>query len=265
MIMPVTPGAQPKIQLTNVHKAFGSKRVLDGVDLAIEEGKSMVIIGGSGSGKSVTLKCILGLIHPDQGSILIDGRETVGLNRKERGAFMQQFGMLFQGAALFDSLPVWENVAFALLHAQKMEREQARSIAIEKLARVGLARQVADLFPAELSGGMQKRVGLARAIAASPKIIFFDEPTTGLDPIMGDVINDLIVENVKELGATTLSITHDMHSVRKIADHVAMIYEGKIIWCGAVKDLDDSGNPYVEQFIHGRATGPITAGQTLAA
>ena len=265
MMKPASAGTNPKIQLSNVTKSFGTKNVLQGLNLAVEPGKSMVIIGGSGSGKSVTLKCVLGLIQPDAGSILVDGMETVGLGRQERDSLMKKFGMLFQGAALFDSLPIWENVSFALLHAQKMNREQAREIAIEKLRRVGLTPQVADLFPAELSGGMQKRVGLARAIAAEPEIIFFDEPTTGLDPIMADVINDLIVENVKELGATALSITHDMASARKIADDVAMIYEGEIIWCGPVSELDHSGNEYVEQFIHGRADGPITKHQNSAA
>lgn len=265
MMKAATAGTTPKIQLSNVTKSFGSKHVLNGVNLAVEPGKSMVIIGGSGTGKSVMLKCVLGLMHPDQGSILIDGMETVGLGRKQRDELMTKFGMLFQGAALFDSLPVWENVAFGLLHAKKMNREEARSIAVEKLRRVGLQPQVADLFPAELSGGMQKRVGLARAIAANPEIIFFDEPTTGLDPIMADVINDLIVENVKELGATALSITHDMASVRKIADQVAMIYEGEIIWCGNVADLDHTNNEYVDQFIHGRADGPITKNQNFAA
>ena len=254
---PAPAGTCPKIQLTGIHKSFGSKHVLKGIDLAVEDKKSMVIIGGSGSGKSITLKCILGLMIPDSGSILLDGKETVGLKPKDRADFMHKFGMLFQGAALFDSLPVWENVAFALLHAKKMDRTNARKIAIEKLDRVGLAKQSADLYPAELSGGMQKRVGLARAIAANPKIIFFDEPTTGLDPIMADVINDLIVENVRELGATTLTITHDMSSVRKIADQVAMIYEGQIIWAGSKSEMDKSSNDYVDQFIHGRSTGPI--------
>jgi phospholipid/cholesterol/gamma-HCH transport system ATP-binding protein len=189
---------------------------------------------------------------------MIDGRETVGLDQKERDKLMHKFGMLFQSAALFDSLSVWENVAFGLIHGKKMHRDDARDIALEKLDTVGLKSRVAELFPAELSGGMQKRVGLARAIATNPDIIFFDEPTTGLDPIMADVINDLVVQSVKELGATTLSITHDMASARKIADHVAMIYQGEIIWHGKVEELDHSGNEYVEQFIHGRAEGPIT-------
>lgn len=253
------PGwAEPKLQLRGVKKSFGSNHVLNGVDMSVGAGKSLVVIGGSGSGKSVMLKCILGLIPADSGSIKIDGQETMGLSSGERGRLMQKFGMLFQGSALFDSLKVWENVAFGLIYGQKKDRDEARQIAEERIRSVGLKPEVADLYPAELSGGMQKRVSLARAVATNPEIIFFDEPTTGLDPIMGDVINKLIVEHVKELGATALSITHDMGSVRKIADEVAMIYEGKIIWQGPVDTLDDSGNEYVDQFIHGRADGPIT-------
>jgi phospholipid/cholesterol/gamma-HCH transport system ATP-binding protein len=251
-------GAVPKLKLSGVTKAFGPKQVLNGIDLEIPKGRSLVIIGGSGTGKSVTIKSVLGLIHPDAGSIQVDGVETVGIGARERDALMRKFGMLFQGGALFDSMKVWENVAFGLVQGRGMKRADAHDIAIEKLAAVGLERTVANLYPAELSGGMQKRVGLARAIAATPEIIFFDEPTTGLDPIMADVINDLIVKCVKELGATALSITHDMASARKIADDIAMIYKGKIIWQGPVKDLDKSGNEYVEQFIHGRAAGPIT-------
>lgn len=246
-----------KIRLSGVYKAFGDKKVLDGVDLGVPEGKSLVIIGGSGTGKSVMLKCILGILHPDAGSILVDGQETVNLRPKERDAMMLKFGMLFQGGALFDSLKVWENVAFGLIQGRRMDRRQAKEIAIEKIKAVGLKPEVGNLYPAELSGGMQKRVGLARAVATSPEIIFFDEPTTGLDPIMADVINNLIVEQVRSLGATALSITHDMASARKIADFVAMIHEGRIIWHGPVADLDHSGNPYVDQFIHGRAEGPI--------
>ena len=253
-----------KIEMTNVCKSFGSKHVLNGVDLKVEKGTSMVLLGGSGSGKSVTLKCILGIIKPDSGSIKIDGEEITGYNEKEHDDMMHKFGMLFQGGALFDSLPVWENVAFGLIHAHKMDKADARTIAVEKLKSVGLGAQVADLFPAELSGGMQKRVSLARAIATNPEIIFFDEPTTGLDPIMADVINDLIVQCVKDLGATALTITHDMASARKIADHISMIYEGKIIWSDDIKNLENSGNPYVDQFIHGRADGPITKHANMA-
>jgi phospholipid/cholesterol/gamma-HCH transport system ATP-binding protein len=246
----------PKIVLKDVHKAFGPKKVLQGVDLEIGTGESVVVIGGSGTGKSVLLKCILGLIQPDRGSILIDGVEAVGVSGGERDRLMAKFGMLFQGAALFDSIRVWENVAFRLIQTG-MRRAQAKMVAIETLAKVGLAKEVGDLNPAELSGGMQKRVGLARAIAAQPEILFFDEPTTGLDPIMGDVINDLIVDRVRDLGATALSITHDMASARKISDRVAMLHQGKIIWQGPVGTIDNSGNPYVDQFIHGRAEGPI--------
>jgi phospholipid/cholesterol/gamma-HCH transport system ATP-binding protein len=247
----------PKIQLIGVKKRFGSKVVLDGVDLTIEPRSSLVIIGGSGTGKSVTIKSILGIIRPDEGTILIDGEDITHINGAARDKVMKKFGMLFQGAALFDSLPVWENVAFGLIQGRGMARKPARDIAIEKLAKVGLSEDVAFLSPSELSGGMQKRVGLARAIAADPEIIFFDEPTTGLDPIMADIINDLVISTVKTVGATALSITHDMVSARKISDKIAMLYGGKIIWQGPTGEIDRSGNPYVEQFIHGRAEGPI--------
>ncbi|HTI87924.1 MAG TPA: ABC transporter ATP-binding protein [Alphaproteobacteria bacterium] len=247
----------PKIRIRGLKKSFGPKVVLDGLDLDVGVGESVVVIGGSGTGKSVLLKCILGLIAPDAGSIEIDGDEVVNMTRRERERIMLKFGMLFQGSALFDSLPVWENVAFGLIQARGMDRAEAKRIAIRKLANVGLNRSVGELYPAELSGGMQKRVALARAIAAEPEIIFFDEPTTGLDPIMSDVINDLIVKCVKELGATTLSITHDLHSARKIANRIAMLYGGKIVWQGSVSEIDRSGNPFVDQFIHGRADGPI--------
>jgi len=246
-----------KIQLIGVKKRFGPKVVLDGVDLTIDKQSSVVIIGGSGTGKSVTIKSILGIIRPDEGTILVDGEDVTHINGSARDKVMRQFGMLFQGSALFDSLPVWENVAFGLIQGRGMARAKARDIAIQKLAKVGLSEDVAYLSPAELSGGMQKRVGLARAIAADPEIIFFDEPTTGLDPIMADIINDLIISTVKDVGATALSITHDMVSARKISDKIAMLYGGKIIWQGPTKEIDHSGNPYVEQFIHGRAEGPI--------
>lgn len=250
--------ATPKISMRDVKKSFGPKVVLDGINLTVAPGESLVIIGGSGTGKSVTLKCILGLIRPDSGLIEVDGRDVTHLHASERDELMGKFGMLFQGAALFDSMRVWQNVAFGLIQGRKMDPNEAHDIAIQKLKQVGLNAAVGDLYPAELSGGMQKRVGLARAIATNPEIIFFDEPTTGLDPIMADVINDLIVDCVKDLGATALSITHDMASARKIADHVAMIHAGKIIWYGKVSELDHSGNEYVDQFIHGRADGPIT-------
>jgi phospholipid/cholesterol/gamma-HCH transport system ATP-binding protein len=249
--------APPKIAIRGLKKAFGKKVVLDGVDLDVGVAESVVIIGGSGTGKSVLLKCILGLLTPEAGSIKIDGQEVVGLPEHERETVNRKFGMLFQGAALFDSLTVWENVAFGLIRAKGLPRREAREIALRNLAAVGLPPEVGNLSPAELSGGMKKRVGLARAIATSPEIIFFDEPTTGLDPIMSDVINDLIVKCVKELGATALSITHDMASARKIANRVAMLHSGKIIWDGPVANIDHSGSPYVDQFIHGRAEGPI--------
>lgn len=246
------------IRMQDVHKSFGDNHVLRGLDLHVAKGTSMVIIGGSGTGKSIALKCVLGLVTPDSGKIYVDGQDAADTD--DRDAFLARFGMLFQGAALFDSLPVWQNVAFRLLRGSlKRPRDEARSIAIEKLRRVGLKPDVADRFPAELSGGMQKRVGLARAIAAEPEIIFFDEPTTGLDPIMAGVINELIREIVVEMGATGMTITHDMSSVRAIADNVAMLHEGIIQWTGPVAEMDTCGNPYLEQFINGRADGPIEA------
>jgi phospholipid/cholesterol/gamma-HCH transport system ATP-binding protein len=249
--------ATPKIELRGVKKRFGSKVVLDGVDLVVESGQSLVVIGGSGTGKSVTIKSVLGILRPDAGQIFVDGQEVTRLRGRAREADLKKFGMLFQGAALFDSITVWENVAFGLIQGHGVPRRKARDIAMDKLAKVGLTSDVGALYPVELSGGMQKRVGLARAIAADPEIIFFDEPTTGLDPIMADVINDLIVSTVKDMGVTTLSITHDMVSARKIADKIAMLYKGKIIWSGPTATIDASGNPYVDQFIHGRAEGPI--------
>ena len=231
--------------------------MLDGLDLDVGVGESVVVIGGSGTGKSVLLKCILGLLEPEEGTIEIDGQPVIGLPTAEREKINRKFGMLFQGGALFDSLKVWENVAFGLIQGGHSDRAEARDIAYAKLTDVGLAAEVGELWPAELSGGMQKRVGLARAIATTPEIIFFDEPTTGLDPIMADVINDLIVKCVRDLGATTLSITHDLASARKIADRIAMLYKGKIIWQGPTSEIDSSGNEFVDQFIHGRAEGPI--------
>jgi phospholipid/cholesterol/gamma-HCH transport system ATP-binding protein len=246
-----------KISLRGVTKAFGTKQVLRGIDLDVAVGESVVVIGGSGSGKSVLLKCILGLMRPDQGSIKVDGEETVALRNHSRADVMRKFGMLFQGGALFDSLRVWENVAFGPIQSDGMEPAKAREVAIAKLGNVGLGPEIGELFPSELSGGMQKRVALARAIAREPEIIFFDEPTTGLDPIMADVINELIVKCVSDLGATAVSITHDMASARKIGHRVGMLYDGKLIWQGPVGDIDHSNSPYVEQFIHGRAEGPI--------
>ncbi|MDR9426970.1 MAG: ATP-binding cassette domain-containing protein [Salibaculum sp.] len=245
------------IRLSDLHKSFGANAVLRGVDLHVPRGESMVVIGGSGTGKSVLIKSILGLVTPDSGTIEVDGEDVT---RADRDAFLARFGMLFQGGALFDSLPVWQNVAFRLLRGRlKRPKAEAREIAVEKLRRVGLSPDVADRLPAELSGGMQKRVGLARAIAAEPEIIFFDEPTTGLDPIMSGVINELIREIVTEMGATAITITHDMTSVRAIADDVAMLHAGKVRWSGPVAQMDNSGDPYLHQFITGSAEGPIEA------
>ena len=249
--------ALPKISLRGVTKSFGPKKVLTGIDLDVAAGESLVVIGGSGSGKSVLLKCILGLMHPDTGSIRIDNEETVDFTDRGRARVMRKFGMLFQGGALFDSLTVWENVAFGPIQSDGMDPEQAREVAMAKLGAVGLGPEIGELRPGELSGGMQKRVALARAIAREPEIIFFDEPTTGLDPIMSDVINELIVKCVRDLGATAVSITHDMTSARKIGHRISMIYDGKLIWQGPVGDIDRSGNEHVDQFIHGRAEGPI--------
>jgi phospholipid/cholesterol/gamma-HCH transport system ATP-binding protein len=245
------------ISLKQVRKHFGPKHVLNGLDLQVDKGRSLVVIGGSGTGKSVMLKCILGILKPDDGEIIVGGENAIGLKGTAKDEYLARFGMLFQGAALFDSLTVWENVAFGLIQGRGINRSRARETAIDKLGQVGLTADVGALYPAELSGGMQKRVALARAIAADPEIIFFDEPTTGLDPIMADVINNLIVDCVKRLGATTISITHDMASARKIADDIAMIYKGQIIWRGEANKVNSSGNAYVDQFIHGRAEGPI--------
>jgi phospholipid/cholesterol/gamma-HCH transport system ATP-binding protein len=247
----------PRIELVDVRKGFGGKPVLAGVSLKVMPGQSLVIIGGSGSGKSVTLKCILGILTPDAGRVLIDGTP---FERIDRRAFLRHFGMLFQGGALFDSLTVWQNVAFRLRHArQPLNRKAARALAIDKLRRVGLGPETADLYPAELSGGMQKRVGLARAIATDPEVIFFDEPTSGLDPILAHVINELIRELVTEIGATAITITHDMTTARTVADHLAMLHDGVVRWQGPIAAMEASGDPYLDQFIHGRATGPIAA------
>jgi phospholipid/cholesterol/gamma-HCH transport system ATP-binding protein len=247
----------PKIRVRGLRKAFGEKQVLDGIDLDVMPGTSMVVIGGSGTGKSVLLKCILGLIEPDEGVIEIDGADVLRMGRQQRETINRQIGMLFQAGALFDSLPVWENVAFGLLAQQHISRADAHSRAGEVLAQVGLSASVGDLSPAELSGGMQKRVGLARAIAAQPSILFFDEPTTGLDPIMGAVIDGLIVDCVKRLGSTAVAITHDMASAVRIGDRAAMLHRGRIVWEGPASALLDSGNPVVDQFTHGRREGPI--------
>ncbi|MEM8695017.1 MAG: ATP-binding cassette domain-containing protein [Pseudomonadota bacterium] len=247
----------PKIELRNVAKSFGSNHVLRDVNFSVAPGESMTIIGGSGSGKSVMLKCILGLMEVDTGQIFVDGEDVCAMNAAHREQARTKFGMLFQGGALFDSLPVWRNVTFALTQGRYQRGADMRGLALENLERVGLGEEVLDLRPSELSGGMQKRVALARAIAPRPEIIFFDEPTTGLDPIRTDVINKLIVELVRDLGITALTITHDMGSVEKISDRVAMLYEGAIIWSGPVADLRRSGDLHVDQFVMGKADGPI--------
>ena len=255
--MTQAPLSTPKIRLQNVAKSFGSNQVLRNVTLDVMPGESLVILGGSGSGKSVLLKCILGLLPADQGSILIDGLDMRGAKAVTQAALREHMSILFQGSALFDSLPVWENIAFGLLQRGLMSRSEAHTLAIEKLAAVGLKASIADLYPAELSGGMQRRAALARAIAIQPDIIFFDEPTTGLDPIMSNVINELIVKVIGDMGACAITITHDLHSARAIAHRVALLYQGTLVWHGPVEDMDKSGNPYMEQFIHGRAEGPI--------
>jgi len=246
-----------KIALKDVYKAFGPKKVLNGVNLEIKKGESLVVIGGSGTGKSVLIKSIQGILQPEEGSITIDGKEVTNLSLSEQEEVTKKMGMLFQGGALFDSLPVWENIAFGLLHEKKMKKSEAKKIALDTLKQVGLAPEVGESYPSEISGGMQKRVGLARAIATKPEIIFFDEPTTGLDPIMADVINDLILKCVKEIGATALTITHDMASARKIADKIAMLYKGEIIWSGTIEEMDKTDNEFVKQFVNGHAEGPI--------
>jgi phospholipid/cholesterol/gamma-HCH transport system ATP-binding protein len=247
----------PKFALKNLHKHFGHKLVLQGVDLEINTGESLAIIGGSGTGKSVLLKCLLGLIHADSGCIKMDGHQILKESLAQQEARLQDIGVVFQGSALFDSISVWENVAFRLIHAQNMDRKKAKEIALQKLAAVGLSESVAELSPAEISGGMQRRVALARAIATQPHVLFFDEPTSGLDPIFSSVINDLILRCVKDLGATALTITHDMKIARHVADRIAMLYDGKIIWCGPAEEIETCDNPYVQQFIHGLSTGPI--------
>ncbi len=243
------------IDVIDLHKAFGTKKVLDGTNLHVERGQTMVVIGGSGTGKSVLLKHIIGLLKPDSGSVLIEGMDITRLNEKSLYEIRKKFGMLFQGAALFDSMNVWQNVSFALLRAG-MKEEEARYIAIENLRRVGLTN-VEDLMPSELSGGMRKRVGLARAIAHKPEVLLYDEPTTGIDPILADAINDLIIKMKVELHVTGVAITHDMQSAYKIGDRIAMLYQGRIVGEGTPEEIKSSTNPYIRQFVTGSAQGPI--------
>lgn len=246
-----------KIKIRGLCKAFGSKKVLKNLNLDIYDKESLVVIGGSGSGKSVLIKCIIGLIKPEKGEIFIDGTNILNLDKKDRAAIVDKFGLLFQAGALFDSLPVWENIAFGLIHRYKMTKKEAKVIAKEKLRSVGLSEETLNIFPADLSGGMQKRVALARAIAAKPEILFFDEPTAGLDPIMCHIIDELITTSLKNLNATGVSITHDLESARRIANRIAMIYGGEIVWQGTPEEMDKSKNPYIYQFVRGLQRGPI--------
>ncbi|MGC6454789.1 MAG: ABC transporter ATP-binding protein [Candidatus Puniceispirillaceae bacterium] len=259
------PAATPKIVMQGVTKSFGDKQVLRGIDIEVAPEESLAIIGTSGCGKSVTLKCLLGLLRADGGSIRVDGTEMTGAGRQQLEQMRRRFGMTFQFGALFDSLPIWENVTFRLRQQQAMTRQQARDIAAETITQLGLAAHVIDQYPAELSGGMQKRVALARAIADKPEILLFDEPTSGLDPITGGVIDRLILDSVRRLGATALTISHDMASVRRIADKVAMVHDGVIIWCGPATEMDNTGIPEVHQFVHGLADGPLTLAAQAAA
>ena len=247
-----------KLEWKGVRKRFDGP-VLDGLDLSVAAGRSLVIIGGSGQGKSVTIKVAMGLVRPDAGQVLVDGENLIGMGGGARRKLFERIGVLFQGAALFDSLSVWENVAFRLINADGVPRKEAKARAIEALGRVHLGAHVADSYPSELSGGMQQRVGLARAVVANPEIIFFDEPTTGLDPITSAAINELIVDQVKGLGCTAVSITHDLASARTIGDEIAMLHAGKIVWRGAPTELDRTDNPYVRQFVDGRADGPMAS------
>ena len=260
-----TSTATPKIVMQGVTKSFGDKQVLRGIDLEVAPEESLAIIGTSGCGKSVTLKCLLGLLQADGGSIRVDGTEMIGASRQQLEEMRRRFGMTFQFGALFDSLPIWQNVTFRLRQQQAMTRQQARDIAAETITQLGLAAHVIDQYPAELSGGMQKRVALARAIADKPEILLFDEPTSGLDPITGGVIDRLILDSVRRLGATAMTISHDMASVRRIADKVAMVHGGMIIWCGPATKMDDTGIPEVHQFVRGLADGPLTLAAQAAA
>jgi len=247
----------PLLDLTGVTKSFGANDALRGIDLRVNKGDSLVLIGSSGSGKTLALKCIMGLIPHDAGTIAFQGRDVTGFSDAERDDFLNHFGMTFQKSGLFDSMAVWENVAFQLIQGGRLNAAEAKQLAIGKLAAVGLDAPTADLYPAELSGGMQKRVGLARAIATDPDVLFLDEPTAGLDPIMTNIINELILDVVGKLGATVVSITSDMSSLKVISNRVAMIHDGRIIWDGVTGDVETSGNPVVDQFVHSRAEGPI--------
>ncbi len=248
--------SEPKIRVVNLHKSFGGNNVLRGVHLEVRPGESMVVIGGSGSGKTVLIKCIIGLIQPDEGEIFVDGVDITSSNEREMNEVRKKFGMLFQGGALFDSMTVWENVGFGLRQHTRLAEDEIRKISSEKLELLGL-KNIEDLMPAELSGGMKKRVSLARAIAMEPKILLYDEPTTGIDPVVADAINELIVRMKEKLSVTSIAITHDMKSAYKIADRLAMLYQGKIIEVGTPEEIKASPDLIVQQFIQGRSEGPI--------
>lgn len=252
----MNPDSRSKLRVVNLYKSFGEKQVLKGCDLEVQEGESMVVIGGSGSGKTVLIRCIIGLIQPDEGKVYVDGSEITSLSERELNEIRKKFGMLFQGGALFDSLRIWENVGFGLRQHTRLSEEEIRKISSEKLRLVGL-RDIEELMPSELSGGMRKRVSLARAIAMEPEILLYDEPTTGIDPIMADAINELIVQMREKLNVTSIAITHDMKSAYKIADRIAMLYQGKIIEVGTPEEIKNSSNLIVQQFIQGRSEGPI--------
>lgn len=248
----------PYISIKNMHKSFGTKKVIQGIDLEINEGESFVIVGGSGSGKSVLIKCMMGLIQPDSGDININGEDVSNLSLSNKKKLFKDFGVLFQGGALFDSMKVWENIAFTLIRNKKLNNDEARKIALERLKAVDMDESSMDVYPSELSGGMQKRVALARATVDKPKVIFFDEPTTGLDPIVSGTINKLIKRTVKSLGASAVTITHDMASLRSIADRVGLLFKGKLIWVGTLEEMEKTDNPYIVQFINGKENGPFT-------
>jgi len=250
--------SEPMIKVVDLYKAFGPKKVLQGANLEIHKGESMVVLGGSGTGKSVLIKCIIGILKADAGEVYVAGQEVISMKEFQLNEMRKKFGMLFQGGALFDSLSVWENVGFGLKQHSRLSDKEIKERAVEKLKLVGLFN-VENLRTSELSGGMMKRVSLARAICMEPEILLYDEPTTGLDPIMADVINELVIHLKKTIKVTSIAITHDMVSAYKIADKIAMLYKGKIVEVGTPDEIRASKNEVVQQFIHGRAEGPITA------
>ncbi|MDD7502616.1 MAG: ABC transporter ATP-binding protein [Elusimicrobia bacterium] len=246
------------IEIVDLQKSFGANQVLRDVNLRIEEGKTTCILGGSGSGKSTLIKCLIGLEQVTGGKILVDGKDITKIHSEIKlAAIRRRFGYLFQEGALFDSMSVGENVAFGLKYLTEVPEQDYPKVIREKLALVGLKEDVAKLNPSELSGGMKKRVSLARVLAVEPKVILYDEPTTGLDPIMSDIISDLIMDLKAKLGVTSVVITHDMHSAFKIADYIAFLYEGKILMYGTPQEFQKTDNPYVRQFVQGSSHGPI--------